>query len=85
LVSRCGADLSRRSEIRGPRLGAAARSADQRVPTFQGREFFEALAARGKVVRMVTYPGSGHFPSLWQQRRDVFREVAAWLGKYVGG
>jgi dipeptidyl aminopeptidase/acylaminoacyl peptidase len=59
--------------------------ADQRVPTYQGREFFEALAARGKTTRMVTYPASGHFPSLWQQRRDVFREVANWLAKYNGG
>jgi len=52
---------------------------DQRVPTYQGRELYEALAAHGKVTRMVTYPGSGHFPSLWEQRRDVFREIAAWL------
>ena len=57
-------------------------AADERVPTYQGREFFEVLAARGKTTRMVTYPGSPHFPRLWQQRRDVFREIAAWLDKY---
>jgi dipeptidyl aminopeptidase/acylaminoacyl peptidase len=57
-------------------------AADERVPTFQGREFFEALAANGKTTRMVTYPGSPHFPKLWEQRRDVFREVAAWLARY---
>jgi dipeptidyl aminopeptidase/acylaminoacyl peptidase len=57
-------------------------SNDLRVPTYQGREFFEALAAHGKTTRMVTYPGSGHFPGLWEQRRDVFREVAAWLGRH---
>ena len=56
--------------------------ADQRVPTYQGRELFEALAAHGKVTRMVTYPGSGHFPGLWEQRRDVFREIAAWLNTH---
>jgi dipeptidyl aminopeptidase/acylaminoacyl peptidase len=56
--------------------------ADLRVPTYQGREFFEALAANGKTTRLVTYPGSGHFPSLWEQRRDVFREIAAWLQRY---
>jgi len=56
--------------------------ADERVPTYQGREFYEALAARGKTTRMVTYPGSGHFPRLWEQRRDVFREVANWLARY---
>ncbi len=57
-------------------------AADERVPIFQGREFFEALAANGKTTRMVTYPGSPHFPKLWEQRRDVFREVAAWLARY---
>ncbi len=57
-------------------------AADERVPTFQGREFFEVLAARGKTTRMVTYPGSPHFPALWEQRQDVFREIAAWLARY---
>jgi dipeptidyl aminopeptidase/acylaminoacyl peptidase len=56
--------------------------ADQRVPTFQGVEFFQILAARGKTVRMVTYPGSPHFPVLWEQRLNVMQEVADWLAKY---
>jgi dipeptidyl aminopeptidase/acylaminoacyl peptidase len=55
---------------------------DLRVPTFQGREFFVLLAERGKTVRMVTYPGSPHFPVLAEQRRDVFREIHDWLEKY---
>ncbi len=57
-------------------------AADERVPTYQGREYFEVLAARGKTTRMVTYPGSPHFPTLWEQRQDVFREIAAWLARY---
>lgn len=57
-------------------------AADERVPTYQGREYFEVLAARGKTTRMVTYPGSPHFPVVWEQRIDVFRELAAWLAKY---
>lgn len=57
-------------------------AADERVPTYQGREYFEVLAARGKTTRMVTYPGSPHFPTVWEQRKDVFREIAAWLAKY---
>ncbi|MGB8065603.1 MAG: S9 family peptidase [Candidatus Sulfotelmatobacter sp.] len=57
-------------------------AADERVPTYQGRELFEVLAARGKTARMVTYPGSPHFPTLWEQRQDVFREIAAWLARY---
>lgn len=56
--------------------------ADRRVPTFQGREFFVLLAERGKTVRMVTYPGSPHFPVLAEQRRNVFTEIKNWLDKY---
>jgi dipeptidyl aminopeptidase/acylaminoacyl peptidase len=56
--------------------------ADVRVPTFQGREFYVLLKERGKTVRMVTYPGSPHFPTLAEQRRDVFKEIMDWLIKY---
>lgn len=56
--------------------------ADQRVPTFQGIEYFQILAARGKTVRMVTYPGSPHFPVLWEQRLNVMQEISDWLTKY---
>jgi dipeptidyl aminopeptidase/acylaminoacyl peptidase len=56
--------------------------ADQRVPTFQGTEYFQLLAARGKTVRMVTYPGSPHFPIVWEQRLNVMQEVSDWLAKY---
>ena len=56
--------------------------ADERVPTYQGRELFEALLAHGKTVRMVTYPGSGHFPDRWEQRRDLFKQIAEWLARY---
>ncbi len=56
--------------------------ADQRVPTFQGIEYFQILAARDKTVRLVTYPGSPHFPTLWEQRLNVMQEVADWLAKY---
>jgi dipeptidyl aminopeptidase/acylaminoacyl peptidase len=55
---------------------------DVRVPTFQGREYFVLLKERGKTVRMVTYPGSPHFPRLAEQRRDLFKELAEWLVKY---
>ena len=56
--------------------------ADQRVPTSQGVEFFQILAARSKTVRMVTYPGSPHFPTLWEQRLNIMQEIADWLHKY---
>jgi dipeptidyl aminopeptidase/acylaminoacyl peptidase len=56
--------------------------ADLRVPMLQGREYFIVLAERGKTVRMVTYPGSPHFPILAEQRRNVFQELIDWLAKY---
>jgi hypothetical protein len=31
---------------------------------------------------MVTYPGSPHFPNLWEQRLNVFQELTDWLQKY---
>jgi dipeptidyl aminopeptidase/acylaminoacyl peptidase len=56
--------------------------ADERVPMLQGRELFVLLAERGKTARMVTYPGSPHFPTLAEQRRNVFTEIRDWLAKY---
>jgi len=55
---------------------------DIRVPMLQGLEFYTLLAERGKTVRMVTYPGAPHFPTLWEQRRNVFEEIAAWLAEH---
>jgi dipeptidyl aminopeptidase/acylaminoacyl peptidase len=55
---------------------------DIRVPMLQGLEFYALLAERGKTVRMVTYPGAPHFPILWEQRRNVFEEIAAWLAEH---
>ena len=57
--------------------------ADLRVPTCRGREFFVLLEERGKTVRMITYPGSPHFPVLAEQRRNVFEEIRDWLAKYI--
>jgi hypothetical protein len=31
---------------------------------------------------MVTYPGSPHFPVLWEQRLNVMQELTDWLAKY---
>jgi dipeptidyl aminopeptidase/acylaminoacyl peptidase len=56
--------------------------ADVRVPTYQGRELFVLLEEEGKTARMVTYPGSPHFPGRWEQRRNVFEEIFRWLDRY---
>src|SRR5580658_10524464 len=50
-------------KVRRTRIGDHAGGLAVRVPTYQGREFFEVLAAHGKTTRMVTYPGSPHFPN----------------------
>ncbi len=55
---------------------------DIRVPMLQGLEFYALLAERGKTVRMVTYPGAPHFPTLWEQRLNVLEEIAAWLTEH---
>lgn len=55
---------------------------DIRVPMLQGLEFYALLAERGKTVRMVTYPGAPHFPTLWEQRLNVFEEISAWLAEH---
>jgi dipeptidyl aminopeptidase/acylaminoacyl peptidase len=57
-------------------------SADVRVPPSQSWEFYALLKERGKTVRMVTYPGSPHFPRIAEQRRDVLDEVGSWLDQY---
>jgi dipeptidyl aminopeptidase/acylaminoacyl peptidase len=57
--------------------------ADVRVPLFQGREYFIFLRELGKTARMVTYPGSPHFPDLWEQRRNVFDETFRWFDRYL--
>ena len=56
--------------------------ADARVPWVQGFEFFNRLKERGKTVEMISYPGSGHFPADWEQRRDVLTQTVTWLRRY---
>ena len=70
------------SEFGGEAPAGRHGEADERVPLLQGRELFVLLAERGKTVRMVTYPGSPHFPTLAEQRHDVFVEIGDWLAKY---
>jgi dipeptidyl aminopeptidase/acylaminoacyl peptidase len=56
--------------------------ADQRIPTYQGLEYFQILAELGKTVRFIIYPNSPHFPILWQQRLDVLHETEIWFARY---
>ena len=52
------------------------------MPWVQGFEFFNRLKERGKTVMMISYPGSGHFPRDWEQRRDVLTQTVTWLKRY---
>jgi dipeptidyl aminopeptidase/acylaminoacyl peptidase len=56
--------------------------ADRRIPVYQGLEFFQSLAAQGKTVGMVTYPGATHIPVLWEQKLNIIHEIEAWLARY---
>jgi dipeptidyl aminopeptidase/acylaminoacyl peptidase len=55
---------------------------DARVPWVQGFGYFNRLKERAKTVRMISYPGSGHFPREWTQRRDVMTQTLWWLRRY---
>ena len=57
-------------------------AADERVPTYQGGNCYEVLAARGKTTRMVTYPARHTLPQCGSSVGDMFREIAAWLARY---
>ena len=56
--------------------------ADQRVPWVQGFGFFNRLKEHARTVTMISYPGSGHFPREWAQRRDVITQTLRWLRRY---
>lgn len=51
-------------------------------PLSRAANFFVLLAERGKTVRLVTCPGSPHFPKLAEQRRNIFVEIKSWLDKF---
>ncbi len=56
---------------------------DQRVPIWQGYEFYNALKRRGLPTQMVVYPRTGHVPSEPKLLLDVMRRILAWMELYL--
>ena len=56
---------------------------DQRVPIWQGYEFYNALTRRGCPVQMVVYPHTGHTPADPKSLLDVMERILAWMKTYI--
>ena len=56
---------------------------DQRVPVWQGYEFYNALIRRGCPAEMVVYPHTGHVPSDPKLLLDVMDRILAWMNAYL--
>lgn len=56
---------------------------DQRVPVWQGYEFYNALKRRGITTQMVIYPRTGHVPSEPKLLLDVMERILAWMEQYL--
>jgi len=56
---------------------------DQRVPIWQGYEFYNALKRRGIPTQMVVYPRTGHVPSEPKSLLDVMNRILAWMELYL--
>src|SRR5262249_21080038 len=55
--------------------------ADERVPTTQGYEYYNALKRRGVVTQMVVYPRTPHGPREPKFVLDIMRRHLDWLDK----
>ncbi|MGD2136204.1 MAG: S9 family peptidase [Gemmatimonadales bacterium] len=56
---------------------------DFRVPDTQGLEMFTALRRQGVPARLVYFPDEGHWIGRPQNQRVWWREVHAWLARYL--
>ena len=58
--------------------------ADPRVPTSQGREFYNALRFLKKDVQMVTYPREPHIFKEQAHQIDSLTRILAWYDTHAG-
>jgi dipeptidyl aminopeptidase/acylaminoacyl peptidase len=56
---------------------------DQRVPIWQGYEFYNALKRCGIPTQMVVYPRTGHVPSEPKLLLDVMNRILAWMEQFL--
>jgi dipeptidyl aminopeptidase/acylaminoacyl peptidase len=57
---------------------------DYRVPYTQGLQVFTALQRRGIESRLIFFPDETHFIQSPQNARLWWREVHAWLARFLG-
>jgi dipeptidyl aminopeptidase/acylaminoacyl peptidase len=55
---------------------------DERVPTSQGQEFYNALKYRGIDTEMILYPRTPHGPQEPKFLMDVSPRILTWFNKY---
>ena len=58
-------------------------AADERVPTSQGYEFYNALKRQGADVRMVVYPRTPHSPQEPKFIQDLMQRHLDWVERYI--
>jgi dipeptidyl aminopeptidase/acylaminoacyl peptidase len=56
---------------------------DQRVPIWQGYEFYNALKRCGIPTQMVVYPRTGHVPSEPKLLLDVMNRILTWMEQFL--
>lgn len=56
---------------------------DARVPNNQGKEFYEALRARGCPARLLVYPGNSHPIDKVDAECDFFVQMARWFERWL--
>jgi dipeptidyl aminopeptidase/acylaminoacyl peptidase len=59
--------------------------ADDRVPTSQGYEMYNALKRKGVETQMVVYPRQPHGPREPKFVLDIMQRHIDWVEKHLGG
>ncbi|MEO7496209.1 MAG: alpha/beta fold hydrolase, partial [Massilia sp.] len=75
--------LRQAARIKQPLLLAHG-GADQRVPIFHGKKFYDAVKPGNPNVEWVEYPGEGHGWRLLSTRLDFWSRVEKFLDKQIG-
>lgn len=70
--------------IRTPTL-ILSTTRDVLVPITSSFELYHALEDNGVEVKLVAYPGGGHWPSDPVQFRDLWRRWIGWVDRHFGG
>ncbi len=58
--------------------------ADERVPTFQGEEFYKALRMLGREAQLVRYPREPHIFTEREHQIDSMQRIVDWYDSHLG-